>query len=168
MRKLPFHGPGGPTVRPPHAKFTPRVGAITRSGCRSPDQPAAACGGRAKPPGKRAIPADAFCPEGPCPQAPTQASRKCQFRHRRDPQQSRGFSLRKLNHPHVLKLTRGGQAKKAGALQGANPLFEAHHHQAFPGGTKERDSELTPAVFLIMILQYFTSGLDLNSERNLE
>src|SRR5512139_3834406 len=45
----------------------------------------------------RAHPADAFCPEAPCPRATTQASRKCQSRHRRDPRQSRGFTLMKIN-----------------------------------------------------------------------
>jgi hypothetical protein len=35
-------------------------------------------------------------------------------------------------------------------------------------GANERDSELTPAEFLIMILQYFTSGIDLNKDGSLE
>ena len=50
-------------------------------------------------PGKRAHPADAFCGQRPCPRATTQASRKCQSRHRRDPRQSRGFTLRKFFLP---------------------------------------------------------------------
>ncbi len=38
---------------------------------RFPRKSSGACGKRARPP-------DAFCPEGPCPRAPTQASRKWQ------------------------------------------------------------------------------------------
>ena len=43
---------------------------------------------------ERASPADAFCPEAPCPRATTQASRKCQTLI--VPRQSRGLTLRKL------------------------------------------------------------------------
>ena len=43
---------------------------------------------------ERASPADAFCPQAPCPRATTQASRKCQTLL--VPRQSRGFTRMKL------------------------------------------------------------------------
>jgi len=42
----------------------------------------------------RAHPADAFCPEAPCPRATTQAARQCQTLI--NPRRSRGFTLIKL------------------------------------------------------------------------
>ena len=45
---------------------------------RSTDRPASSCGSRIEASKKRASPADAFCPEAPCPRATTQAPRKCQ------------------------------------------------------------------------------------------
>ena len=58
-----------------------RVGATGRS----PDRPAASCGSRSKPPRRRPARPMLFCTEGPCPQATTQASRKCQPRTRYGP-----------------------------------------------------------------------------------
>ncbi len=73
MRQLPFHGPGGPTL------LSPRTGLFRCRGAR----PGARSARRIlrKPveaSRKRASPTDAFCPEGPCPRATTEASRKCQ------------------------------------------------------------------------------------------
>jgi hypothetical protein len=92
MRQLPFHGPGGPSKlrivdcgmriekqRPKNPKSAFRI-CIARSARRILRKPVGASQ-------KGASPADAFCPEAPCPRAATQASRNCQsaIRHRRRP-----------------------------------------------------------------------------------
>jgi hypothetical protein len=72
---------------------------------------------------ERASPADAFCPEAPCPRATTQASRKCQSRHMRDPRQSRGFTLMKLNLPLDGQKYQQHQPQKQ-----ADPLIHKRTH----------------------------------------
>ena len=49
---------------------------------------------------KRAHPADAFCPQAPCPRATNQATRKCQTLI--VSRQSRGFTSMKLISLHVI------------------------------------------------------------------
>ncbi len=99
MRRLPLHGPGGPTLRPPNEKSPLRVGATGRS----PVQPAASYGNRSEPPG-RGQPGRCFLPRSSLPPGHNQASWNCQTLI--VSRQSRGFTMRKL--PLLLKRLKGG------------------------------------------------------------
>jgi len=90
MRRLPFPGPGGPTVLTPDEAVLSLIGATGRS----PDRPAASCGSRSKPPGRGPARPMLFVHKllapGPRPKHRGNVKR-CEF-----PRQSRGFTLRKL------------------------------------------------------------------------
>jgi hypothetical protein len=62
---------------------------------------------------KRASPADAFCPEAPCPRATTQASRKCQYASGGPPAEP-GFYLNEINSAPNGGLPAGPRPRHSG------------------------------------------------------